>query len=138
VVNHSTGLKPHCKVCKALWSGVRECITAGQSVITGCTSHPLPKKGTAYCSIHEGERTPVADNVSSRTINILREHRNVSKASEQAHDDHLYIIEAILDITEDNDEKIFKVKWHNFPEEAATLEPEVHKHTKIYKRVLQG
>ena len=42
------GLKPHRKVCIALWNGVRE--EAGQSVVTGCTSYPIPNK--TYCNMH--------------------------------------------------------------------------------------
>ena len=117
------GLKPHRKVCKALWNGVREFQDAGQSVVTGCTSYPVP--GKTYCSLHEGEPTPVADNVSSRTRKILKDYRNSTKVSTEAGDDHAYIIETILDIQEnEKGEKMFKVKWFNFPEEAATMEPE--------------
>ena len=117
------GLKPHRKVCKALWNGIREYEVAGQSVVTGCTSYPVPNK--TYCSLHEGEPTPIADNISSRTRKILRDYRESAKDSDLAGDDHAFIIESILDIEENaNGEKMFKVKWFNFPIEAATLEPE--------------
>ena len=42
------GLKPHRKVCKALWNGVREYEVAGQSIVTGCTAFPLPNKILKY------------------------------------------------------------------------------------------
>ena len=117
------GLKPHRKVCKALWNGVREFEDAGQSVVTGCTSYPIPSK--TYCSLHEGEPTPVADNVSARTRKVLKNYREENKESDRAGDDHAYIIESILDIEEKEEgEKMFKVKWFNFPVEAATVEPE--------------
>ena len=117
------GLKPHRKVCKALWNGVREFEVAAQTVVTGCTSYPVPNK--TYCRIHEGEPTPVADNVSARTRKVLKDYREDSKESEKAGDDHSYIIESIMDIQENPEgEKMFKVKWFNFPSEAATLEPE--------------
>ena len=93
------GLKPHRKVCKALWNGVREYEAAGQSVVTGCTSYPLPKK--TYCSVHDGEPTPVADHVSSRTRKVLKDYREETKESELAGDDHAFIIESILEIAED-------------------------------------
>ena len=80
------GLKPHRKVCKALWNGVRVYEDAGQSVVTGCTSYPIPNK--TFCTLHEGEPTPVADNVSSRTRKILKDYREDTKESDQAGDDH--------------------------------------------------
>ena len=117
------GLKPHRKVCKALWNGVREFVDAEESVVTGCTSYPIPTK--TYCSLHDGEPTPVADNVSSRTRKILRDYREGAKESQLAGDDQAYIIESILDIIEtDQSEKLYRVKWFNFPVEVATLEPE--------------
>ena len=117
------GLKPHRKVCKALWNGVREYVDAGQSVVTGCTSYPIPNK--TYCNMHEDEPTPVADNVSSRTRKVLKDYREKTKESDAAGDDHAYIVEAIIDIVEkEGCEREFKVKWFNFPPEAATLEPE--------------
>ena len=117
------GLKPHRKVCKALWNGVREYVDAGQSVVTGCTSYPVPKK--TYCNLHLGEPTPVADNVSARTRKVLKDYREDMKESDKAGDDQAYIVESILDIVEeDGQEKHYKVKWFNFPVEAATLEPE--------------
>ena len=117
------GLKPHRKVCKALWNGVRYFEAAGESVVTGCTSYPIPNK--AYCSLHDGEPTPVADNVSSRTRKLLKKYRDSNKEYENAGDDNAYIIETILDIQEtENGGKLFKVKWFDFPEEAATIEPE--------------
>ena len=116
------GLKPHRKVCKALWNGVREFVTAEERVITGCTSYPVPNK--TYCGLHEGEPTPVADNVSSRTRKILKDYREEAKDHEHAGDDQAYIIESILDvIEEDGQETMYKVKWFNFPIDAATLEP---------------
>ena len=119
------GLKPHRKVCKALWNGVREYEDSGQRVVTGCTSYPIPNK--TYCKMHEGEPTPVADNISSRTRKTLKEHRAKTKESDAAGNDQAYIIEAILDIVEEEGcEKQFKVKWFNFPDEAATLEPEAN------------
>ena len=119
------GLKPHRKVCKALWNGVREYEDSGQRVVTGCTSYPIPNK--TYCKMHEGEPTPVADNISSRTRKTLKEHRAKTKESDAAGNDQAYIIEAILDIVEEERcEKQFKVKWFNFPDEAATLEPEAN------------
>jgi hypothetical protein len=117
------GLKPHRKVCKALWNGVREFQDAGQSVVTGCTTYPVPN--STYCTLHEGEPTPVADNISSRTRKILKNYREQTKESDQAGDDHIFIIESILDIEEHVDGgRMFKVKWFNFPVEAATVEPE--------------
>ena len=117
------GLKPHRKVCKALWNGVREFEVAGQSVVTGCTSYPVPNK--TYCAIHEGEPTPVADRVSARTRKVLKDYREDSKESDRAVDDNAFIVESILAIEEpENEERLFKVKWFNFPLEAATLEPE--------------
>ena len=78
-----------------------------------------------YCKLHEGEPTPVADNVSSRTRKILKDYRNNTKESDEAGNDHAYIIESIMDIQENEDgDKMYMVKWFNFPEEAATLEPE--------------
>ena len=117
------GLKPHRKVCKALWNGVRYFEAAGESVVTGCTSYPIPNK--AYCSLHDGEPTPVADNVSSRTRKLLKKYRDSNKEYENAGDDNAYIIETILDVQDtENGGKLFKVKWLDFPEEAATIEPE--------------
>lgn len=125
VIVIDAGLKPHRKVCKALWNGVREFEDAGQSVVTGCTSYPVPNK--TYCSLHEGEPTPVADNVSSRTRKVLKNYREENKESDRAGDDHAYIIESILDFEEKDDgEKMVKVKWFNFPVEAATVEPEIN------------
>ena len=117
------GLKPHRKVCKALWNGVREFEYAGQSVVTGCTSYPVPNK--TYCGIHEGEPTPVADTVSARTRKALKDYREETKESDRAGDDNAYIVESILDIVDqENGERMYKVKWFNFPSEAATMEPE--------------
>ena len=117
------GLKPHRKVCKALWNGVREFEVAGQSVVTGCTSYPVPNK--TYCGIHEGEPTPVADNVSARTRKVLKDYREDTKESERAGDDNAFIVESILDVVEnEHEERMYKVKWFNFPIEAATIEPE--------------
>ena len=125
VIVIDAGLKPHRKVCKALWNGEREFEDAGQSVVTGCTSYPVPNK--TYCSLHEGEPTPVADNVSSRTRKVLKNYREENKESDRAGDDHAYIIESILDFEEKDDgEKMVKVKWFNFPVEAATVEPEIN------------
>ena len=116
------GLKPHRKVCKALWNGVREFEAAGQSVVTGCTSYPVPTK--TYCAVHEGEHTPVADTVSARTRKALKDYREETRESDKAGDDNAYIVESILDITEEDGKQVFKVKWFNFPSEAATMEPE--------------
>ena len=117
------GLKPHRKVCKALWNGVREYEVAGQSIVTGCTAYPLPNK--TYCKLHDGEPTPVADNISSRTRKVLKNYREELKESDEAGNDQAYIIETILDISKnDKGERFFKVKWFNYPVEAATNEPE--------------
>ena len=43
----------------AQWNGVKEYDAAGTSVVTGCTSLPLPMK--TYCALHKGEPTPVAE-----------------------------------------------------------------------------
>ena len=61
----------------------------------------MPNK--TYCKLHEGEPTPVADNVSSRTRKILKDYRNNTKESDEAGNDHAYIIESIMDIQEDED-----------------------------------
>ena len=116
------GLKPHRKVCKALWNGVRTFEKACQTIVTGYTSYPLPHK--TCCNIHDGESTPVPDSVSSDSRKKLKKYKNDHKASQNALDDDVYIIESILDITVNNaNESIFKVKWFNFPVEAATYEP---------------
>ena len=75
---------------------MREYVDAGQSVVTGCTSYPIPNK--TYCTMHEDEPTPVADNVSSRTRKVLKDYREKTKESDAAGDDHAYIVEAIIDI----------------------------------------
>jgi hypothetical protein len=63
--------------------------------------------------------------VSSRTRKILKDYRNNTKESDEAGNDHAYIIESIMDIQENEDgDKMYMVKWFNFPEEAATLESE--------------
>ena len=117
------GLKPHRKVCKALWNGVREFEVAGQSVVTGCTAYPIPKK--AYCSIHENEPTPVADNVSSRTRKILKNYRDDVTNSDLAGNDQAFIIESILGVEKnENGETMYRIKWFNYPLESATTEPE--------------
>ena len=74
----------------AKWNGVKEYDAAGTSVVTGCTSLPFPMK--TYCALHEGEPTPVADNVSSRTRKSLRDYKDKIKLSENAGQDHVYII----------------------------------------------
>jgi hypothetical protein len=104
-----------------MWNGVREYVTAGQSVVTGCTVHPSPD-GTYY-SLHEGEETPVADHISTRTRKILHDYRESTKSSEKAKDYQIFIIESILEVSEENGKKMFKVKWFNYLEEQATLEP---------------
>ena len=64
---------------------------------------------------------------SSRTRKTLKDHRAKTKESDAAGNDQAFIIEAILDIVEEEGcEKQFKVKWFNFPDEAATLEPEAN------------
>lgn len=114
-------MKPHRKVCMAQWSGIREFEASGQKVVTGCTSLPLPKK--TCCGEHEGEQTPVADNVSAGTRKTLKDYKEKTKQSEQTGDDHIYIIESIQEFKEDEGKNIFKVKWFGFPDEAATWEP---------------
>ena len=64
---------------------MREFVAAEERVITGCTSYPVPNK--TYCGLHEGEPTPVADNVSSRTRKILKDYREEAKDNEHAGDD---------------------------------------------------
>ena len=67
----------------------------------------------------------MADSVSSRTRKVLKDYREETKDYEHAGDDQAYIIESILDvIEEDEQETMYKVKWFNFPLDAATLEPE--------------
>ena len=93
---------------------------AEESVITGCTAYPVPNK--TYCGLHEGEPTPVADNVSFRTRKVLKDYQEESRESELAGDDQAYIIEFIIDIlVDENQETMYKVKWCNFPVEASTL-----------------
>ena len=67
----------------------------------------------------------MADTVSARTRKALKDYREKTRESDRAGDDNAYIVESILDIIEGWDGKrLFKVKWFNFPPEAATLEPE--------------
>ena len=62
--------------------------------------------------------------MSARTRKVLKDYREDSKESDRAVDDNAFIVESILDIEEpENEERLFKMKWFNFPLEAATLEP---------------
>ena len=118
------GLKPHRKVCKALWNGIREFEYSGLSVITGCTSYPIPNK--TYCTVHDEEETPVADKISSNTRKTLRDFRNdSSEVDKRSGDDNAFTVESILNIRENEDgKKMYLIKWFNFPPEAATWEPQ--------------
>ena len=42
---------------------------AGQSVVTGCATQPLPK--STFCSLHIGEATHVVENVTRESRNSL-------------------------------------------------------------------
>ena len=103
----------------AQWNGVKEFKSAGQSVVTGCTSQPLPKK--TFCGLHEGEATPVAEHVTRETRNTLKKKK---KEENENFEDHLYIVESILEIIIEEGKKMFKVKWFGYNEESATIEPE--------------
>jgi hypothetical protein len=114
------GLKPHRMQCSAKLSGIRHFKTSGVKVVTGCTRHP--KDDSKYCWEHDGEETPLicSDKVSARTRQALRGHRNHTAVSAEAGQDTMYVVESILDISED--QKKFKIKWVGFPEEFATWE----------------
>ena len=116
MMNLISGLKPHRKVCMAQWNGVKEFEKAGQSVVTGCTSQPLPK--STFCSLHHGEATPVVENVTRETRNSLK-----NKYAGSNVEDHHHIVESILDISIVDNKQFFKVKWFGYDEESATWEP---------------
>ena len=105
----------------AQWNGVKEYKAAGKSVVTSCTSLPLPHK--TYCQLHDGEQSPVVDSVSSRTRKALKNYWTQTNYCDKASDDQIFIIELILDINKENGEEMFKVKWYGFPEDQATIEP---------------
>ena len=107
----------------AQWNGVKVFEAAGQSVVTGCTSQPLPRN--TFCSLHQGEATPVAEKVTNETRSSLRlKKKKQATNSDDNLEDHLHIVESILDITTINGKQMFKVKWFGYPEEDATIEPE--------------
>ena len=132
------GLKPHRKVCKALWNGVRTFEKACQTIVTGCTSYPLPHK--TFCNIHDGESTPVPDSVSSDSRKKLKKYKNDHKASQNALDDDVYIIESILEITaNDANESIFKVNQDTVVEHLLMNKVYIlylHTYTFLYQTIL--
>ena len=101
----------------AQWNGVKVFEAAGQSVVTGCTSQPVPKN--TFCSLHQGESTLVTKKVTRETRSTFRKNKNMTNF-----EDHLYIVESILDITLNEGKKMYKVKWFGYDKDSATLEPE--------------
>lgn len=122
VITVDGGLKPHRMLCAAKLSGVRTFEQAGVTIFTGCTRHPQPD--SKFCWEHQAGESPIipASSVSSRTRQQLRGYRAKTNYSENASEDQFFIIETILDIEKEADNKVFKVKWLGYPE--PTLEKE--------------
>ena len=109
-------------MCKAQWNGIKVFEAAGQSVVTGCTSQPIPK--STLCSLHQGESTPVTDTVTRETRSSIKKKKNVTNNGDAQFEDHLFIVESILEVTVADGKKLYKVKWYGYDENDSTIEPE--------------
>ena len=122
VITVDGGLKPHRMLCGAKLSGIRTFEHAGVSMFTGCTRHPQPD--SKYCWEHQAGESPIvpASSVSSRTRQQLRGYRKDTNYSEEASDDQFFVVETILDMKHEGEDKMLKVKWLGYPD--ATWEKE--------------
>ena len=96
----------------------------GVVTVTGCTAIPLP--GEKYCAQHLHEESPVipSNTLSNETRTRLREHRKKTATYEDANNDIVYVIESITDDKMKKGQKLFRVKWLDFPQEESIWEPE--------------
>jgi hypothetical protein len=116
------GLKPHRPICAAKLSGVKVFSEAGVTTLIGCPKMPINEK--KYCNDHENCETPLlgAKDLCPDSRKHLYNFPNRSAASKAAPTD-LFVIESILDIWEEKDDKQYLVKWVGFPDTEATFEP---------------
>ena len=117
VITIDGGLKPHRMVCAAKLSGVRIFPSSGLKIYTGCTKFPSPR--SKFCSEHQAEESPVivAENISVKTKENLRNNRTATKSYEGAGQDDFYIVESLVKMRDGEVE----VKWLGFPD--TTWEP---------------
>lgn len=115
------GLKAHRQICAAKLHGIRE-FKSGAKVVTGCTRHP--GGDSKFCWEHKNTESPIidSDKISSRTRSKLRDHRTETTGSKEAGQDNMYIIESILDVSEDKTK--YCIKWLGFPEDQSLWEDE--------------
>lgn len=80
--------------CEAKLSGVR-ILSSGLKIYTGCTKFPSPR--SKFCSEHQAEESPVivAENISVKTKENLRNNRTATKSYEGAGQDDFYIVESL-------------------------------------------
>jgi hypothetical protein len=111
------GLKPWRRVCGAKMSGIRHFKETGYTHITGCTVQPLP--ASKFCSLHQNEESPALDHskISESSKMKLRDRRKAISYSEKSVQDTLYVIESLVEKSENQ----FKVKWVGYDIE--TWEP---------------
>ena len=112
VITIDGGLKPHRMVSAAKLSGVRIFPSSGLKIYTGCTKFPSPR--SKFCSEHQAEESDVivAENISVKTKENLRNNRTATKSYEGAGRDDFYIVESLVKMRDGEVE----VKWLGFPD----------------------
>ena len=117
------GMKPTRSLCAAKLNGVKEFTKSGMMVVCGCQKIPQPN--SKYCGEHVGLSSPAitSENVSETTRMTLRRHRDETSATKEAPQDHIYVVESILEKKIENLKTSYKVKWLGFPNDQSTWEP---------------
>ena len=111
------------KVCAARYSVVRQFEHTDKTVLTGCTSMPIPN--SPYCSEHIGIESPVllSEKISKETKKKLVSFKAKNNSSNlKLPNDSVFVVESVLDSRKSGSSFEYLVKFVGYPENEACWE----------------